>query len=69
MKVSITLVRDPAQLTRYATFCGLALARAHAGSAAAIAGYLGTSDKVDKVLLSLASGSPYADQTERTTAS
>ena len=34
----------------YAKYCALALARAHAntGSAAAIAGYLGTSSKVDK---------------------
>jgi uncharacterized protein (DUF2252 family) len=65
MKVSVTLVRDPTMLTRYAAFCGLALARAHAntGSAAAIAGYLGTSNKVDKAFAEF--GVAYADQTER----
>ena len=65
MKVSITLVRNPTYLTRYAEFCGLALARAHAntGSAAAIAGYLGTSSKVDRSFAEF--GSAYADQTER----
>src|SRR4029079_16477371 len=49
MKVSITVVRDLTKLTRYASYCGRALARAHAnsGSAAAIAGYLGKSDKAD----------------------
>jgi hypothetical protein len=41
------------------------LARAHAntGSAAAIAGYLGTSDKADKAFAHF--GLAYADQTER----
>ena len=48
----------------YAKYCGLALARAHAntGSAAAIAGYLGTSSKVDKAFAQF--GVAYADQTE-----
>jgi uncharacterized protein (DUF2252 family) len=65
MKVSITLVRDVTPLTRYAEFCGLALARAHAntGSAAAIAAYLGTSAKADRAFAQF--GSAYADRTER----
>jgi hypothetical protein len=65
MKVSITLVRDLKLLTRYATFCGLALARAHAntGPAGAIAGYLGTNDKADKAFAMF--GLAYAEQNER----
>jgi len=65
MKVSITLTRDFGQMVRYAEFCGLALARAHAntGSAPAIAGYLGTSSKADDALAKF--GVAYADQTER----
>jgi hypothetical protein len=65
MKLSVTLTRDATILTRYAEFCGLALARAHAntGSAAAIAGYLGTSGKADRAFAQF--GSAYADQTER----
>jgi len=65
MKVSVTLTRDVTPITRYAQFCGLALARAHAntGSAAAIAGYLGTSAKADKAFAQF--GVAYADQTER----
>ena len=52
-------------LRRYAEFCGLALARAHAntGSAAAIAGYLGSSNKIDRAFAQF--GVAYADQTER----
>jgi len=65
MKVSITLVRDLKQLMRYATFCGLALARAHAntGPAGEIAGYLGTNDKADKAFAMF--GLAYAEQNER----
>lgn len=65
MKVSIALTDDVATHIRYAQYCGLALARAHAntGSAAAIAGYLGTGDKADKSFTQFALG--YADQTER----
>ena len=65
MKVSVTLVRDPVQLNNYAEFCGLALARAHAntGSAAMIAGYLGTGSKADASFAEF--GLRYADQTER----
>ncbi|MFN8036549.1 MAG: DUF2252 domain-containing protein [Acidimicrobiia bacterium] len=64
MKVSITLRRDVTPLTRYAEFCGLALARAHAntGSAAAIAGYLGTGSKADSSFAQF--GLAYANQTE-----
>ena len=64
MKVSVTLTRDPTLFTRYAEFCGLALARAHAntGSAGEIAGYLGTSAKADRAFAQF--GSAYADQTE-----
>jgi uncharacterized protein (DUF2252 family) len=65
MKVSVTLVRDVAAFNRYAVFCGLALARAHAntGSAGAIAGYLGTGPKSDQAFAQF--GMAYADQTER----
>ena len=64
MKLSVTLSADRVQFTNYAKYCGLALARAHAntGSAAAIAGYLGTSSKVDKAFAQF--GVAYADQTE-----
>jgi uncharacterized protein (DUF2252 family) len=64
MKLSITLHRDLVALTRYAEFCGKALARAHAntGSAAAISGYLGTSTKADRAFARF--GLVYADQTE-----
>jgi hypothetical protein len=52
-------------LTRYASYCGRALARAHAnsGSAAAIAGYLGKSDKADVAFAKF--GLAYAEQNER----
>jgi len=65
MKVSITMVRDDKRLSRFATYCGLALARAHAnsGSARAIADYLGTSDKADIAFAKF--GLAYADQNER----
>jgi len=65
MKVSVTLTRDVVLAERYAKFCGLALARAHAntGSAAAIASYLGTSGKADSALARF--GVAYADQTEK----
>jgi uncharacterized protein (DUF2252 family) len=65
MKVSITVAADVAGLLNYAGFCGLALARAHAntGSAAAIAGYLGTGNKADDAFAQF--GLAYADQTNR----
>ena len=65
MKVSVAVTGDVTAVTRYAEFCGLALARAHAntGSAANIAGYLGNSDKVDRAFAQF--GAAYADQTER----
>ncbi|HTH07100.1 MAG TPA: DUF2252 domain-containing protein [Ilumatobacteraceae bacterium] len=65
MKLSVTLTGDAVELTRYAGYCGLALARAHAntGSAAAIAGYLGNSDKFDEALGQF--GLAYARQTVR----
>lgn len=52
MKLSVHLSDDEELMARYAEFCGIALARAHAntGSAAAIAGYLGMSDTFDKAL-------------------
>ena len=64
MKVSITILADRVQFMNYAKYCGLALARAHAntGSAAAIAGYLGTNSKADKAFAQF--GMAYADQTE-----
>jgi uncharacterized protein (DUF2252 family) len=65
MKLSVALTTDRVQFMNYAKYAGLALARAHAntGSAAAIAGYLGTSNKVDKAFARF--GVAYADQTER----
>jgi len=52
-----------ADLARYATLCGVTLARAHArsGDAAAIAGYLGNGDQFDRAIVEFADG--YADQT------
>ena len=53
------------QLERYAAFCGMTLARAHAksGDAATIAGYLGKSDTFDQAMGEFAL--KYADQTVR----
>jgi Uncharacterized protein conserved in bacteria (DUF2252) len=52
-------------LSALAARCGQVLARAHArsGDAAAIAGYLGSSDRVDRAIVSFAES--YAEQTER----
>ncbi|WP_447740488.1 DUF2252 domain-containing protein [Pseudomonas laurentiana] len=66
MKMSVPLEHiNITQLERYAEFCGMTLARAHAksGDAATITGYLGKSDIFDQALgdFSLL----YADQTER----
>ena len=54
----------PAAMRGYADLCGWTLARAHArsGDPAAIAGYLGTSDRFDQALASFAER--YADQNE-----
>lgn len=64
MKLSIALQRDPVAMTRYAEFCGRALARAHAnsGDAALIAGYLGRSGRFDEAVGTFAVA--YADQTD-----
>lgn len=63
MKLSVTLTGDVVRMTRYAEFCGKALARAHAnsGSAAAISGYLGSSDRFDRAIGEFAAR--YAAQT------
>ena len=63
MKVSVELQHDARSLERYAIYCGRALARGHAnsGDAAAIAGYLGRSDRFDQAVGSFALR--YADQT------
>ena len=63
MKLSVTLTQDVEQFTKYAMFCGLALARAHAnsGNAAEIAGYLGSGAKADSAFARF--GVLYADQT------
>jgi len=55
----------PEGLQRYAEFCGLTLARAHAksGDAATISGYLGKSDAFDQAIGKFALA--YADQNER----
>jgi uncharacterized protein (DUF2252 family) len=63
MKLSVTLNRDPVQLSRYAEYCGRGLARAHAntGDVAAIAGYLGKSTQFDNAIATFSMA--YADQT------
>ena len=55
---------DYAQLRDYASHCGATLARAHAkaGDAAAISGYIGKSEALDRALARFADA--YADQTE-----
>lgn len=66
MKMSVPLEHiNTTQLERYADFCGMTLARAHAksGDAATITGYLGKSDVFDLALGDFAL--LYADQTER----
>ena len=57
----------PHAMQAYATFCGLALARAHdkAGDAAMISGYLGSIDHFDEAIGDYAVG--YLDQVERDT--
>lgn len=56
---------EPSGMEAYARVCGWTLARAHArsGDAAAIAGYLGSSDRFDRALARFAES--YADQNER----
>jgi hypothetical protein len=56
---------NPSALSAYAGLCGWTLARAHArsGDAAAIAGYLGSSDGFDRAMARFAE--TYADQNER----
>ena len=56
---------NPSALSGYARLCGWTLARAQArsGDAAAIASYLGTSDKFDSAMAGFAE--TYADQNER----
>ena len=51
---------NPSALSAYAGLCGWTLARAHArsGDAAAIASYLGTSDKFDRSMASFAERTP-----------
>jgi len=66
MKTSVPLdkLHGPV-LYNFAGMCGWALARAHAkgGSAARLAGYMGTNDRLDTALVSFAQA--YADQCER----
>jgi uncharacterized protein (DUF2252 family) len=66
MKGAITVEGiDASALTDYAGVCGHLLAKSHARTSGAsmIAGYIGTSDKVDQALCRFARA--YADQTER----
>ena len=66
MKVSAEVETfKPGTLVGYATMCGWTLARAHAktGSAAMIAGYLGSSETFDDALAKYSEA--YADQAER----
>jgi hypothetical protein len=59
----------PGTMRRHAHLCGRALARAHAraGDAAAIAGYIGSSDALPRALAVFAE--TYADQNQRDTES
>jgi len=66
MKVSVNLERfRSSTLVDYGGVCGWALARAHAkgGDAAALAGYVGRGDSIDRALTQYAVA--YADQMER----
>jgi uncharacterized protein (DUF2252 family) len=66
MKGSVDIAAlSAADLAAYASLCGRMLAKSHArsGSPASIAGYLGTSDRMDEALADFAMR--YADQTER----
>ena len=66
MKVSADVETfKPSTLVAYATLCGWALSRAHAktGSAAMIAGYLGSGEQFDEALAQYSAA--YADQAER----
>ena len=56
---------DPTTMRVYAEICGWTLARAHArsGEPAAIAGYAGRGDALDRALAEFAE--TYADQNER----
>ncbi len=66
MKVKpLVEIFTPSDMLRYAKFCGWILARAHArsGEPAAIAGYLGKSDKFDQAIAAFSVA--YADQTEQ----
>jgi uncharacterized protein (DUF2252 family) len=66
MKGAITIEGiDARALADYAGICGFLLAKSHARTSGAsmIAGYLGTSDKIDRALCRFARA--YADQTER----
>lgn len=66
VKVAIDIsTLDCSAFSEYASFCGWAVARAHAktGDAAAITGYLGSADVFDKALTRFATS--YADQTEQ----
>src|SRR5258707_15434168 len=58
-------IMPPAALSFYARICGWTLARAHArsGDPAAIAAYLGTSDRFDKSITGFSER--YADQNDR----
>ena len=66
MKGAITIDGiDPGALTDYAGICGFLLAKGHSRTSGAsmIAGYVGSSDKLDEALARFAQS--YADQTER----
>ena len=66
MKGAITVEGiDASVLADYAGVCGLLLAKSHARTSGAsmIAGYIGTSDRVDRAMCRFARA--YADQTER----
>jgi uncharacterized protein DUF2252 len=56
---------DAPALTDYAGICGRLLAKGHARTSGAsmIAGYIGSTDRLDRVLCQFARA--YADQTER----
>ena len=66
MKVSVLVEAfTPSVMVEYAEICGWALAHAHArsGAPAQISGYLGRSDRFNKVVAAFSIA--YADQSER----
>jgi len=67
MKTSANIdALKPSDFIAYASFCGCALARAHAktGDAAMISGYLGKSDNVDRALVAFSRNYSHATESD-----